>query len=173
MSQADAELQAVVLRRNRPNVVKCCVCDSSMSVSFVAVELALRGLVADLVAGIGVGDFGADVEAFVEAELPLSRSCRTGLEALHAAEDGSSCHLGTRMRTEWHDSSSPGPMQKQSLQHSSQQSSPPHRSRNRARSTRRSSRLRRSRRSQSIASQAAVTAAVGTAVRVLGCRRRM
>ena len=57
------------MRRNKPNVVKCCVCDSGDVGFSVAVQLALRGLVADLVAGIGVRNFEAGVEAFVEAEV--------------------------------------------------------------------------------------------------------
>src|SRR5262249_49319299 len=53
----------------------------------VAVELAFDGPITVLVAQLGVGDFGADVEAFVEAEVAGVAAAVVGaFEALHAAE---------------------------------------------------------------------------------------
>ena len=55
----------------------------------VAVELAVDGSVADLVAGVGERHLEAGVETFVEAEVAaVARLIVRALETLHAAEDG-------------------------------------------------------------------------------------
>ncbi len=55
---------------------------------FIAVELALGGLIADLVAGVCVRNLEAGVESLVEAEVAAVAVFVVGaFEALHAAED--------------------------------------------------------------------------------------
>ena len=79
----------------------------------VAVELVFRDAVAELVAKRTVRNFGADVETFVEAEVAAVAVAVVGaFETLHAAEDHDFLPLGPAELHMWHDSSSPGPMQK-------------------------------------------------------------
>ena len=75
-------------RWKTPVVKKCCANESPMPVSASPLSWLCDGLEAELVAGLGEWQLGADVEAFLEAEVAaVALLVERALEAVDAAED--------------------------------------------------------------------------------------